>query len=302
MMHALKIVEQHVGCLSRGAILALATSGLMAVGGLDYLTGYEVSLSVLYLGPVAIAAWYAGRASGVIMAALSCLSWYIADIATGHPYSHPMIPVWNAFVRLGFFVITAWLLTALRTSHRALQDLARTDALTGLYGRREFDSRLKHDLALVQRHKGALTFAYVDVDNFKAVNDTHGHGGGDRVLRAVAAALKESVRETDTGARLGGDEFALILPDIDSGMAKQVFSRLELKFRETPVLSNWGVTCSIGVVTFLDSATSPEQVIATADQLMYQVKRSGKGAVAFSVLGDVVQPGAAADAPEAAHL
>ena len=139
------------------------------------------------------------------------------------------------------------------------------------------------------------------MDNFKAVNDKYGHGGGDSVLRAIAAVLKESVRETDTGARLGGDEFALVLPDTNSERARQVVSRIEHTLREVPVVSNWVVTCSIGVVTFLDSALSLEQGVATADQLMYQVKHSGKGSVAFKVLGEAVQPGTPVAAPEMAR-
>lgn len=286
MMRVLAFVDRHLDRLSSGAILGLAACGLVLVGGLDYDTGYEVSLSVFYLVPVAVAAWYAGRSSGIVMAFLSCLSWYFADLGAGHAYSHHAIPVWNALVRLGFFLVTALLLAALRTSLRAQQELARTDALTGLYGRREFDVRLKHDLALAQRRKSTLTLAYVDVDNFKAVNDTYGHDGGDRVLRAIATVLKESLREIDTGARLGGDEFALVLPDTDSERARHVVSRLERTFRENPALSDWGISCSIGVVTCLDPATSPEQVVAAADKLMYQVKRGGKSAVAFSAIGE----------------
>jgi len=94
--------------------------------------------------------------------------------------------------------------------------LALRDALTGLYGRHEFNDRLKHDLALAQRRKTALSLAYVDVDYFKAVNDTYGHDSGDRVVRAIADALKKRLRVIDTPAGLGGDEFTLIFPDTDS--------------------------------------------------------------------------------------
>jgi diguanylate cyclase (GGDEF)-like protein len=216
----------------------------------------------------------------------------------GHPYTHPVIPVWNAFVRSAFFVVTVLLLTTLRKSLRAQQDLARTDALTGLCGRREFDARLEHDLTLARRRGGALTLAFVDVDDFKAVNDAHGHAGGDRALRAIAGVLSASLRRTDTAARLGGDEFALVLPDTDGAGARRIVSSLALKLREDPVASRWGVTCSIGVVTFLSSASSPEHIVAAADALMYQVKRGGKGAIAFSVLGEAVQPDAATQAPQ----
>jgi diguanylate cyclase (GGDEF)-like protein len=301
MMPPLRTLDQHLDRLTRPKILVLAACGVLIVGGVDYVTGYEVGMSLFYLGPVAIAAWYAGRRVGSAIAVLSCISWYTADLAAGNQYSHPAIPVWNAFIRLGFFYITGSLLTALRESLRAQQQLARTDGLTGLYVRREFDSRLKHDLAMAQRRNGALTLAYVDLDDFKTVNDTHGHAGGDRLLRAIARVLRSSVREVDTVARIGGDEFALILPDTDGRGAQQAISKLTCELHEALGATDFGVTCSIGVVTFLDSATSPEHAVAAADELMYQVKHKGKGAVAFSVLGEAVQPRAAADAPQAAR-
>jgi len=216
------------------------------------------------------------------MAFLSCLSWYIADVATNHLYSNDLIPFWNAFVRLAFFLITA-----LRTNLRIQLDLTRTDVLTGLYGRREFNDRLKHELALAQRHKSVLSFAYVDVDNFKSINDTYGHSGGDRVLQLIADSFKKSLRMTDTSARLGGDEFALILPDANGDKAREILARFEREFRSINELSDWGISCSIGVVTLSDSAVSPEQVLAAADQLMYKTKRNGKGAVAYGTFGEV---------------
>ncbi|MCA1791981.1 MAG: GGDEF domain-containing protein, partial [Thioalkalivibrio sp.] len=157
--------------------------------------------------------------------------------------------------------------------------------LTGLYARRAFEDRLEHDLALAQRRKSAVTLAYVDVDDFRAVNDAHGHAGGDRVLREIGRVLKDSIREADTAARVGGDEFALVFPDADAGGAHQIVSKLTRQLHEAPVASNWGVTCSIGVVTLLDSAISVERAVAAADAVMYRVKHSGKGAVEFSVFG-----------------
>jgi diguanylate cyclase (GGDEF)-like protein len=299
MMPLLTTLDLHLERLTRAGILALAVCGVLIVGGVDYLAGYEAGVSLFYRGPVAVAAWYAGRWPGFAIAFFSSVSWYVADFAAGNQYSHPAIPVWNTFIRFGFFFITGVLLNALRTNLRAQQYLAQTDDLTGLYGRRVFEDRLKHDLALGQRRKSALTLAYVDVDDFKAVNDTHGHAGGDRVLRAIGRVLRDSLREVDTVARVGGDEFALILPDTGGPGAQQAISGLTRELHEVLGASDFEVTCSIGVVTFRDSATSPEHAVAAADELMYEVKHKGKGAVAFSVLGEAVQPRAAADAPQA---
>lgn len=277
-------LEQLMDRLSPTQAFLVAAAGVLLIGAVDYSTGFEVSMSVFYLGPVATAAWYAGRRAGIAIAVLSCAMWYAADLAAGNQYSHPAIPVWNAFVRFGFFLITALLLTSLRGSYRNQRYLARTDGLTGLYARRAFEDRLEHDLALVQRHHGAITLAYVDVDDFKAVNEAQGHAGGDRVLKEIGRVLGASVREADTAARVGGDEFALVFPDTDAEGAQQIVSKLTRELRERLAADGgWKVSCSIGVVTFVDAAISAKEAVAAADEVMYRVKRSGKAAVEFSV-------------------
>jgi diguanylate cyclase (GGDEF)-like protein len=301
MMSLLGTLDRYLDRLTQAQIFALAAFGVALVGAIDYLTGYEVTISVFYLAPVALAAWYAERGTGIVIAVLSCASWYIADLGAGNQYSHPAIAVWNALVRFGFFLITGLLVTMLRESLRAQQYLARTDGLTGLYSRRAFAERLEHDLALAQRGKNALTLAYLDVDDFRAVNDTLGHAGGDRVLRVIGRVLRESVREADTAARIGGDEFALVLPDTDPRGADQIISKLTGELREALGASDLQVTCSIGVVTFLDAGTSSEHAVASADEVMYRVKHAGKGAVEFSVFGDPVRPRAALGSAQAAR-
>lgn len=285
MIGVFRLVDERLSRATPRAKLGLALFGVLVVGGIDYGTGFELSFSLFYLGPITLATWYAGRAGGVGVALLSCVSWYLADTGAGHHYSHPAIPVWNALVRLGFFLTTTLLLTALRESLRGQRQLASTDGLTGLYSRRAFDDRLRHDLAMTQRRGGALSLAYLDLDDFKAVNDTRGHAEGDKVLLAVGRAMQALVRDADTAARLGGDEFALVLPDADGAGAQQFVSRLRQELQRALGSGDWGVSCSIGVVTVLDRTTTMDAAIAAADQLMYEVKRSGKGAVAFGVCG-----------------
>jgi len=286
MKYLLKALDQLMERRSRAEILAFAACSVLTVGGIDCLTGCEISMSLFYLVPVAAATWYAGRWGGVAIAVFSCMIWYLADLAAGSHYSHLAIPVWNALVRFGFFLTTGLLLAAVGESCRAQQYLARTDSLTGLCNRRAFVERLGHDLALAQRHRNALTLVYVDVDDFKAVNDAHGHAEGDRVLRTIGEVLRGSVRDADTAARLGGDEFALVLPDTDGPGAKHVISKLTRGLHGALGPDDRRITCSIGVVTFLESAMSSEQAVAAADQLMYRVKREAKGAALFSIFGE----------------
>ena len=104
--------------------------------------------------------------------------------------------------------------------------------------------------------------------------------------------MRDSVRAADTAARIGGDEFALVLPDTDRQGAEQVISKVSHGLQEALRAGAWPVTCSVGVITFMDPAIAPEAAIAAADSLMYDVKRSGKGAVAYDVLGKVTRHGA----------
>lgn len=283
--------------LSRAAIAGLAVCGVVIVGGIDYLTGHEVSWSLFYLGPVAVAAWYGSRWYGVGIAVVSCVSWYVADMAAGNEYSHPAIAVWNALIRLGFFAIASLLLTALRDSLLSQRHLAQTDGLTELCSRRAFEDRLQHDLALGQRRGTAVTLAYVDMDDLKALNDAHGHREGDRALRAVGTVLKSSLRRTDMAARIGGDEFALVLPDTGSLEAQQVIRLVAHQLHHASTASGLEFTCTIGVVTSLDPGLSAAEVLEAADALMYEVKRKGKRAVAFKLLRGEAQRAGAADAP-----
>lgn len=294
MMHLLMSLDRHLNHFSGAGILALAACLVPVVGWIDYVTGHEVALSLFYVAPVSVAAWYAGWRIGLAIAILSCVTWYVADSAAGADYSHPAIHVWNALIRFGFFLIIALLVATLRNSLRREQHLARIDGLTGLYCRREFEEILKHDLVLAERSGGSLTLAYVDVDDFKTLNDTHGHHGGDEVLRVIGRVLKDSLRKADTAARVGGDEFALILPDTGSRGARETVSKLTHELQTAVRANGYEVSFSIGVVTFSDSATSPERAVAAADKLMYEVKHQGKGAVAFNVFGGTVQ---AIDAP-----
>jgi len=267
------------------SVEGLAWAGVGLVAFADFKTGYEVSISVLYLAPVALAAWYTGRGAAVRVAVLSCLSWYLADAHAGHAYSHPAIPYWNALVRLGFFLVTGLLIAALAAGLRRQRALARTDSLTGLYGRRAFEERLEHDLALARRHGRPLTLVYVDLDNFKSLNDSRGHAAGDDALRRTARILEAATRRTDTVARLGGDEFAIVLPETARAGAEGVVAKARDELGAAlPALAP-RLGCSIGVITFSVVPESAEEAVQAADALMYEAKRRGKGGVVFEEAG-----------------
>jgi diguanylate cyclase (GGDEF)-like protein len=246
------------------------------VGTLDFATGYELSFSIFYTIPVGVASWYAGRRWGLLVSIASAMSWLAADYASGHPYSHPTIPFWNAGVRLGFFVIIAQLLDRLRGALETQELLAQQDGLTGIMNARTFRKRCDATFGLASRHGRPLALGYLDLDGFKGVNDSLGHSVGDQVLIAVASALTKRLRASDFGGRLGGDEFAIVLPETDLAGARTFFTALRESLVDLAAQNHWPVGFSIGVAVFHSPKANLDDAIRHADGLMYRVKNSGK--------------------------
>lgn len=271
--------RREVGRGWRWAIGAVASTLLVLLALIDVLTGPELSFSIFYLPPVFIAAWYLGRAASILIAIAAAVLWLCADWAAGNIYSHPGILVWNAAVRLGIFLLIAWLLWEVQTRMGQLRDQATRDGLTGLSNRRAFYERLDNELRRAERYHAPLTLVYIDLDGFKAINDSYGHEEGDRLLQVVAEALCDTSRQTDVAARLGGDEFALLLPETDYEGADAELSRVRRQLDLAMAQRGWAVTFSVGAVTCLAPQRGGDDVVKRADQLMYSVKREGKNAI-----------------------
>ena len=169
----------------------------------------------------------------------------------------------------------AWLLEHIR-------GLAQTDGLTGVGNRDTFDTRLSAELARATRNGESVSLLMVDVDNFKMLNDLHGHLVGDTVLRRVAQQLDEQSRESDTVARYGGEEFGIVLPGSDSEealVAADRMRRIVAEAEEGP-----SVTVSIGVATFPADGVECDEIVVAADNALYRSKRSGRNRVTAAAL------------------
>src|SRR5262249_16605305 len=166
----------------------------------------------------------------------------------------------------------------LQLALQAEKQKARFDFLTGIPNRRTFYEALVSESHRSRRYDRPLTLAYIDVDNFKSVNDLFGHGQGDEVLRHVADTLQANIRRTDMAARLGGDEFAILLPETDTHSADTVVSKIRECLEQAIALRSWPISFSIGVVTFEKPLQTAEEMVNKADELMYEVKRQGKNA------------------------
>ena len=257
----------------RRLLILLITAVL---GMIDLATGYEYSFSVFYLLPVSIAAWYDQFKITALTIMLSAMTWLIADIHAGHHYSNTFIPLWNAFVRLGFFSIVAFLLINVRKNWQEMKNLAMKDQLTSLDNSRAFDIEYRILRKLNFRKQTCFAVGIIDLDGFKSVNDTHGHHGGDEVLLQFSQLLKKACRSSDIVARLGGDEFAIILLDIDETQAYLCDHHLRTLFAESGLNQKYGVDFSMGLAILSELPENLEDATKTADQLMYQSKSLGK--------------------------
>ncbi|MBL0168013.1 MAG: diguanylate cyclase [Propionivibrio sp.] len=172
--------------------------------------------------------------------------------------------------------------TARRQQDERLWTLAHHDALTELPNRNLFRERIEQALAHARRRENGAAVLWIDLDGFKAVNDSLGHAAGDVLLQKVAQRLKNRIRESDTVARMGGDEFAVILTDITgSGMALQVATEMLASLAEPFALAQGPahITGSIGVALYPQHADSGEALTQCADMAMYSAKNSGKNQV-----------------------
>lgn len=254
---------------------------------LDWSIKNYISLSIFYLVPISLATWFAGRFYGFFLSSVSSFLWWWANLSDYPMNVSLVVYYWNTGVRFSCFLLTTYLLSELQQSFQREKELARTDFLTEVANLRFFFEFANLEIKRAQRYRYCLTIAYLDVDNFKCVNDQFGHKIGDKLLKNVAQTIKLKIRSTDLIARMGGDEFAILMPETSYEQAQIVLDRIQKSLLETMQENQWKVTFSIGVATFIKSPNSVEDLIERADNLMYYAKHNGKNMVKHERIGDV---------------
>jgi diguanylate cyclase (GGDEF)-like protein len=181
--------------------------------------------------------------------------------------------------RLALYIVVLGFLAAMRNMYLEHEREAHTDALTGACNARAFRALAQVEVERSQRYRHEVSLAYLDIDDFKAINDSLGHSEGDHVLAQVSHVLRSVVRSVDTVARLGGDEFAVLMPETRPREARVVVDRLKQDLARVHTAAGASVPCSIGLVTFDRPPASLEELIDAGDDLMYRAKRNGKDRV-----------------------
>jgi diguanylate cyclase (GGDEF)-like protein len=164
------------------------------------------------------------------------------------------------------------------------KELSRKDGLTELYNHRFFHQLLDTEVSRAERYDRVVSLLMIDIDDFKAYNDSHGHPAGDLALRKLAQLLKQSSRNCDFPARYGGEEFAIIVPEVSADSARRMGERLlkvidETEFEGEDQMPGGRLTISIGIATFPMQASSKSELIEHADQALYRAKGLGKNRV-----------------------
>lgn len=274
-------IDEHLRQRHIGYVVLYAFTLVVLLGWGDVASGGEFSFDIFYIIPVALSTWYGNRNVGLATVLLTGVVWFIADQVSGQEYSHALFTLWNSVARLMLLVIILMLLNSIKQRLLCEEQMANTDDLTGIANRRYFFEHLDIEADRAKRYSHSLTLAYLDLDNFKRVNDEHGHAVGDEVLKAVAKCLQRNARHYDVCGRIGGDEFVVLFPEVNHESARHILDHMHTNLLDTMQRNGWAVTFSIGVMTFETPIEDAGEMLHQVDHLMYKVKKSGKNSVVY---------------------
>lgn len=254
----------------------------MLIFAIDLALPDEVRLHALYVFPLAIVARYCPRLSWSIAllalaTGLQIAAFSLQTVTTPSLVSDVAVPFATSLLTL--FLARAW-----RSSYLTVAQQAALDPLTGLANRRVFMTNLNAEISRQKRSRSTFSLALLDLDGFKALNDSKGHRAGDEALKLVAEVLRNHTRSSDSLGRIGGDEFGILMPDTEAApgtMLRELCERIAI----TTAAADCPVTSSIGCRTFRLPPASAIDALQDADRVMYAAKVQGKNRAEY--LSDV---------------
>lgn len=264
-------------------LLLISFALILSLGYVDYRTGVEYSFSLFYLLPIMSITWFRGEKAGIVCSLSASLIWFIAEKTGDRPYSNTIIPYWNSLVRLSFFIIITLLIQRIRKLYNLLETNSKIDNLTGFHNNRSFYEQLSVEIKKFQRTKRYFSLAYIDIDNFKQVNDSYGHDEGNILLKSFAHIVRSSIREEDIPGRIGGDEFVILFSETDEKQVQKALNNIVQNLHENLPLDKWKISFSIGVITFHTVPDTIDALIKKSDELMYKAKKDGKNRIYSNV-------------------
>ncbi len=263
----------------KSALILLSLSIVALLDVVNYFLGHEFRLVVFYFIPLFITVWFVDLKWAILLSIITAFSYlfvgrFFLDIKiTGH--------AWNALTRLAILVVFIYMVNA----YKRERVFAREDFLTKIANSQHFAEIAAMEIERCRRYGRPFSVVYIDVDNFKAVNDNFGHSTGNLLLYEVAQGIRRNIRASDMVARLGGDEFAILLPETGYDQAGAMISQLRERLISIMHERQWQATFSFGMVTFLKAPDNFDEMVRQADILMYKAKSEGKDTIRSGIYG-----------------
>ncbi len=249
---------------------------VLVIGSLDSITSYDISVSLLYLLPIILIAWYEGGVPAAVLSVFSAVIWAISDLVSGHSFSHFAIPLWNAIMVLGMFLVVAYSVTTIKKLLIKEREHAHHDNLTSVANIGFFYEQAQVAISRSAIDKRPLTLACLSIDNLRYVNESLGYMTGDYLLHEVAQTIKSTVQSTALISRLGGAEFAILMPGTKNEDAAAIIHNVQEHLLEMVKKHGWPATFSIGVVTCDGPTYAIDELINMAKDLMKAAKETGE--------------------------
>jgi diguanylate cyclase (GGDEF)-like protein len=272
----LRNAVEYIDRVPKPVVLAVCLGVTGALGAVDFLAGPEVALEIYYLVPIGVATWFVGFRQALVVILLSAVTSYYSGRRFAILFPGEWVPYWNTAVEAAYFLVFSWLFSTIHRLMGRLEGFASIDHLTGIANGRIFREALDLQLQKCRTAGARLTVGYLDLDNFKMVNDRFGHRTGDEMLGRVAAAIQDQLRPGDLAARLGGDEFGILLPRTNRHEGEAIIKRVHDRVAGLLKNDDVPIGCSTGMVTCDGREPDAEALLQKADLLMYEAKRLGK--------------------------
>jgi diguanylate cyclase (GGDEF)-like protein len=280
----IKTILEFPGKLPKPFLTFIGFLLVLAIGGLDSITSYDISISVLYLLPIMLIAWFEGGVPAAIISIFSAITWATSDLVSGHIYSHIAFPIWNAIMVLGMFLIVAFSITALKKLLIKEREHGHTDDLTGAANIGFFYEQARAEIGRSTVQKRPLALAHIGIDNLRHVNDAFGHIAGDYLLHEAAQIMRSTLRSTDVVSRLGGAKFAVLMPETKIENAIVIIHNVQEHLLDMVKKNGWPVTFSTGVVACPGPKCTIDELIKMAEDRMNTAKEPGKNRVKYEKL------------------
>ena len=272
---------------SKSFLLVLNYAIVLLLGYVDYLTG-DYSLILFYVIPVFLGSWFVDKRSGIFICIACSLASFL-NKSLDHPGASLLLHSWDLIIESSYLLLLSLMFSTLRHKLEQEKMLARLDPLTRSLNRRYLYEMAELEINRSSRYGRPFTIAYIDLDNFKTINDRQGHHVGDELLCTVVETIRENIRCTDMVARIGGDEFVIMLTETGAEHSIAAITKLQEKLAIAMENRQWPVTFSIGMVTYDTPPGTVDEMLKKADHMMYAVKSGQKNAIRHEIVTEPVK-------------